>query len=68
VELLDGWLAWARRCRLPSFVKLAATIKTQRAGILAAVEHGLYNARVEQRNTQLRLTVRRASGFPPPRR
>jgi transposase len=63
VELLDRWLSWARRCRLPSFVKLAATIKTQRAGILAAVKHGLSNARVEQLNTQLRLIVRRAFGF-----
>jgi transposase len=25
--LLAGWLAWARRCRIPEFVKLAATIK-----------------------------------------
>lgn len=61
--LLDGWLAWATRSRLPSFVKLARTIKAQRAGILAAVEHGLSNARVEQLNTQLRLIVRRAFGF-----
>ena len=32
VALLDGWIAWARRCRLPSFVKLARTITAQRAG------------------------------------
>jgi transposase len=62
-ELLDGWLAWARRCRLPAFVKLARTIRDQRAGILAAVEHGLSNARVEQINTQIRLITRRAFGF-----
>ena len=54
-KLLDGWLDWARRCRLPSFVKLARTITEQRAGILAAVKHGLSNARVEQINTQIRL-------------
>ncbi len=41
--LLDGWLAWARRSRLPSFVKLARTITAQRDGILAAVKHGLSN-------------------------
>jgi transposase len=62
-ELLDRWLAWARRCRLPPFVKLARTIKAQREGILAAVQHGLSNARVEQLNTQLRLITRRAFGF-----
>ena len=63
VELLDAWLAWARRCRLPPFVKLAKTITKQRPGIEAAIEHGLSNARIEQVNTQLRLITRRAYGF-----
>ncbi len=62
-KLLDGWLAWARRCRIPSFVKLARTITAQRDGILAAVTHGLSNARIEQINTQIRLITRRAYGF-----
>jgi len=44
-KLLSGWLAWARRSRLPSFVKLARTITTQRDGILAAVKHGLSGRR-----------------------
>lgn len=65
-RLLDGWLAWARRCRLPAFVKLARTINKQRAGILAAVEHGLSNARIEQLNTQIRLITRQAFGFHSP--
>src|SRR5665213_1938047 len=43
VELLDAWLAWARRCRLPPFVKLAKTITEQRPGIEAAIQHGLSN-------------------------
>jgi transposase len=63
VALLDSWLKWARRCRLRGFVKLARTITDQRAGILAAIEHGLSNARVEQINTQIRLITRRAFGF-----
>jgi transposase len=63
IALLDGWLKWARRCRLPAFVKLARTITDQRAGILAAIEHGLSNARVEAINTQIRLITRRAFGF-----
>jgi hypothetical protein len=29
-KLLEQWLAWARRSRLPSFVKLASTITAQR--------------------------------------
>jgi transposase len=62
-KLLDRWLRWARRSRLPAFVTLAKTITNQQDGILAAVTHGLSNARVEQLNTQLRLIVRRAFGF-----
>ena len=32
IALLDGWLAWARRCRLEPFRRLARTITEQRAG------------------------------------
>lgn len=64
--LLDAWLAWARRCRLGPFVKLAKTISKQRSGIEAAIRHGLSNARIEQVNTQLRLITRRAYGFRTP--
>ena len=66
VALLDAWIAWARRCRLPAFVKLAKTITKQRAGIVAAIEHGLSNARVEAINTQIRMITRRAFGFHSP--
>ncbi|MCA1677649.1 MAG: ISL3 family transposase, partial [Actinobacteria bacterium] len=66
VELLDAWLAWARRCRLAPFVKLAKTITKQRPGIEAAIRHRLSNARIEQVNTQLRLITRRAYGFRTP--
>jgi transposase len=65
-QLLDRWLVWARRCRLPSFVKLARTIGEQRDGILAAIRHRLSNARIEQINTQIRLIARRAFGFHSP--
>ncbi len=63
IALLDAWLAWARRCRIPSFVKLAKTISAQRAGILASLTHRLSNARTEAVNTTLRLICRRAYGF-----
>jgi transposase len=66
VALLDRWLTWARRCRLAPFVKLAKTITDQRTGILAAIQHGLSNARVEAINTQIRLITRRAFGFHSP--
>jgi len=64
--MLDAWLSWARRSRLEPFVKLARTISAQREGILAAIEHGLSNARVEQINTQIRMLTRRAYGFHTP--
>jgi transposase len=66
IALLDGWLAWARRCRLEPFCKLARTVTEQRAGIVAAIEHRLSNARVEAINTQIRLITRRAFGFHSP--
>ncbi len=66
IVLLDAWLAWARRCRLAPFVKLAKTITEQRPGIEAAIKHGLSNARIEQVNTQLRLITRRAYGLRTP--
>jgi transposase len=63
ISLLEGWLRWARRSRLPPFVKLARTITEQQPGIIAAIEHDLSNARIEQINTQIRLITRRAFGF-----
>jgi len=66
IGLLDAWIAWARRCRLAPFVKLARTITAQRAGIVAAIKHGLSNARVEAINTQIRMITRRAYGFHSP--
>jgi transposase len=66
IALLEAWLKWARRCRLPPFVKLARTITDQRTGIIAAIQHGLSNARVEAINTQIRLITRRAFGFHSP--
>ncbi|MEX2253747.1 MAG: ISL3 family transposase [Thermoleophilaceae bacterium] len=66
IELLDQWLKWARRCQIPSFVKLAKSITQHRAGIEAALTHGLSNARVESVNTKLRLLTRIAFGFRSP--
>jgi transposase len=63
IAVLDAWLKWAWRCRLKPFVKLARTIRDQRAGIEAALRHGLSNARVEQINTQIRLITRRGFGY-----
>ncbi len=66
VALLDAWLSWARRCRIPAFTKLARTIAAHRAGIVASLLHGLSNARVESVNTKLRVLTRMAFGFRSP--
>ncbi|MBI5191357.1 MAG: ISL3 family transposase [Nitrospirae bacterium] len=60
---LDAWLAWASRSRLPSFVTLGRTIRQHKAGILAAIEHGLSNGRLEGLNNKIRLISHRAYGF-----
>ena len=64
--LLAGWISWARRCRIPAFIRLAKTIARFRTLILNAVEHGLSNARSEATNTHLRLLTRRAYGYHSP--
>ena len=66
IGVLNAWLKWAWRCRLAPFVKLARTIRDQRAGIEAALRHRLSNARVEQINTQIRLITRRGFGYHSP--
>jgi transposase len=63
MEVLHGWLSWARRCRIAPFVKLARTIKDRLADIEATLRHGLSNARLESTNTRIRLLTRMAFGF-----
>jgi len=65
-EALDKWVAWARRCRIPSFVKLQKSIVKHRTSILASIEHGLSNGRIESMNTKIRLITRVAFGFKSP--
>jgi transposase len=66
IEALDKWVGWARRCRIPAFVKLQRSIVTHRPEILASIEHGLSNGRVESMNTKIRLITRIAFGFKSP--
>ncbi len=63
IAMLDAWLSWARRCRIPAFTELARRIAKHRASIEATLTHGLSNALVESTNTKLRLLTRLAYGF-----
>lgn len=61
-EHLDWWLRWAQRCQIPAFVKLAKTVKANRERILAAVELGLSNSKLEGLNSKVRLINHRGYG------
>jgi len=65
-QLLDSWLGWARRCRIPSFVELGRRISKHREAIDAALDHRLSNGLVESTNTKIRLLTRIAFGFKSP--
>jgi transposase len=62
-QALERWISWARRCRIPAFVKLQQRIVKHRAAIDAALDSGLSNALVESTNTKIRLITRIAFGF-----
>ena len=62
-QALRDWLRWATRSRLPSFVKLAKTIRKHLEGILAYIRERMTNGLVEGINTRLRMVARRAYGF-----
>ncbi|MGZ6670465.1 MAG: ISL3 family transposase [Solirubrobacteraceae bacterium] len=62
-DRLDAWLAWASRSRLKPFIKLARTLRKHKPGVLAAVEIGISNGRLEALNSKVRLLSHRAYGF-----
>jgi transposase len=66
VELLDAWLAWASRCRVPEMVHAARRIRPYYDDIVATLVHGLTNAIVEGLNSRVRLIINIARGFRTP--
>ncbi|MDH6466468.1 transposase [Micromonospora sp. A200] len=65
-EALDRWIGWARRSRLDVFVDLQRRVVRHRDAILASIEHGLSNGRIESVNAKIRLLTRMAYGFHSP--
>lgn len=61
--LLDAWLEAASGSGLVHFERLAATLTRFRTGILAAIELGLSNGRLEGLNSRVRLISHRSYGF-----
>lgn len=66
VEALDRWIGWARRSRIDVFVDLQRRVVRHRDAILASIEHGLSNGRIESVNAKIRLITRMAFGFHSP--
>ena len=59
---LNRWLARVSRCRIPPMIKAAQMVRDQREGILAAVELGLSNSRLEGTNSKIRMINHRGYG------
>jgi transposase len=59
---LDAWLARASRCRIPAMLDLSRTIRRHRDQILAAVDLGLSNSKLEGLNSKIRLINHRGYG------
>jgi transposase len=60
---LDRWLSWASRCRIKQFVELGRKVRRHKEAILAAIGHGLSNARIEAVNNKIKLCIRTGYGF-----
>lgn len=61
--LLDRWIRWARRSRLPAFKRLGATLRKHREGIIEHFRSGLSNGFVEAMNAQIQAAKARAKGY-----
>ena len=62
-KLMRGVTAWAHRCRIPEFTKLARTLSRYRAPIEATLGGGPSNGRAEALNAQVNALITRARGF-----
>jgi transposase len=60
---LKRWCTAAKRSRIPAFANLVRRIEKHADAIVAAVELGLSNSRLEGINAKIRLIQRRGFGF-----
>lgn len=63
VEELADWLKWAQRCRIKEFIELGKKVKRHKEAILASIQYGLTNARIEAINNKIKVTIRMAYGY-----
>jgi transposase len=62
-KLMRGVTAWAHRCRIPEFTRLAKTLSRYKASIEATLAGGPSNGRAEALNAQVNALITRARGF-----
>lgn len=62
-RLLDDWLRRAAYCRIPQVVAVERKVRRRREDVLAAVELGIGNGRVEAINNKIKVTVRMGYGY-----
>lgn len=62
-RLLERWISWARRCRLPALKRLGATLQQHRDGIVEHFRNGLINSFVEAMNVKIQAAKARAKGY-----
>jgi transposase len=61
--LLDDWPRRAAYCKIPQVVAVEKKVRRRRDDVVAAVDLGLSNARVEAVNNKIKVTVRTGYGF-----
>jgi len=62
-SLMRGVTAWAHRCRIPEFTKLARTLSRYKDSIGNTLDGGPSNGRAEALNAQVNALITRARGF-----
>lgn len=61
--LLEAWLRDAAYCRIKPVVAVEKKVRRRKADVVAAVELGVGNGRVEAINNKIKVTVRAGYGF-----
>lgn len=62
-ELLDDWMHRAAYCKIAKVVAVEKKVRRRHDDIVAAVELGIGNGRVEAINNKIKVTVRMGYGF-----
>jgi transposase len=62
-SLMRGVTAWAHRCRIPEFTRLATTLSRYKDTVMNTLGGGPSNGRAEALNAQVNAIITRARGF-----